>query len=227
MNEETGLRAQPPNSLSNARAIAHKAIQLVTKAARANLPAKPDDSHSNLGWDGEAKQFLSHPLAGADDLHRVALSLSPLSLCLVRGTELSAKLPLNDFSEVDALQWLDTRLAAAGLNKASNVTLPYELPPEITVIDTYRPTTEAARLDALSAWFDFAYLLLSRFATDKTDKTIMPSPVRCWPHHFDIATYISLETGDPETAKGIGVGMSPGDESYDQPYFYINPWPTH
>jgi len=49
--------------------------------------------------------------------------------------------------------------------------------------------------------------------------------VRCWPHHFDIATYVSLEHGDFETAKGIGVGMSPGDESYDQPYFYINPFP--
>jgi hypothetical protein len=49
--------------------------------------------------------------------------------------------------------------------------------------------------------------------------------LRCWPHHFDIATYVSLEAGDPETARAMGVGMSPGDESYDQPYFYVNPWP--
>ncbi len=49
--------------------------------------------------------------------------------------------------------------------------------------------------------------------------------MRCWPHHFDIATYVQLEEGNFESAKGIGIGMSPGDESYDQPYFYINPWP--
>ena len=49
--------------------------------------------------------------------------------------------------------------------------------------------------------------------------------MRCWPHHFDIGTYVQLQAGDSETAKGIGIGMSPGDESYDQPYFYINPWP--
>ena len=51
------------------------------------------------------------------------------------------------------------------------------------------------------------------------------SPVRCWPHHFDIATLISLEGGDPEHARSIGVGLSPGDESYAEPYFYVSPWP--
>lgn len=34
-----------------------------------------------------------------------------------------------------------------------------------------------------------------------------------------------LEEGNPETARSVGVGMSPGDETYTQPYFYINPWP--
>lgn len=52
-----------------------------------------------------------------------------------------------------------------------------------------------------------------------------PGPIRCWPHHFDIATYVALGSGDPETAPGIGAGLSPGDESYGQPYFYVNPWP--
>ncbi len=52
-----------------------------------------------------------------------------------------------------------------------------------------------------------------------------PSAVRCWPHHFNIATYVFLETGNPETARGVGVGMSPGDEGYGERYFYINGWP--
>jgi len=52
------------------------------------------------------------------------------------------------------------------------------------------------------------------------------SDVKCWPHHFDIATLITLtDTGDPETSSSIGVGLSPGDESYQEPYFYITPWP--
>jgi len=51
--------------------------------------------------------------------------------------------------------------------------------------------------------------------------------VLCWPHHFDIATLITLDVDepDPETARSINVGLSPGDESYDEPYFYVTPWP--
>ena len=50
--------------------------------------------------------------------------------------------------------------------------------------------------------------------------------MRCWPHHFDVASLITLDAGaDAEEARTIGVGFSPGDGSYDQPYFYVTPWP--
>ena len=29
-----------------------------------------------------------------------------------------------------------------------------------------------------------------------------------------------------ESARSIGVGLSPGDETYAQPYFYVSPWPA-
>ena len=41
-----------------------------------------------------------------------------------------------------------------------------------------------------------------------------------WPHHFDLATLISLQG---ETT--VGVGFSPGDGSYPEPYWYVSPWP--
>jgi hypothetical protein len=50
--------------------------------------------------------------------------------------------------------------------------------------------------------------------------------VRCWPHHFDIATLIEFappQGGD--SGRSIGVGLSPGDSSYPEPYFYVTPWP--
>ena len=30
---------------------------------------------------------------------------------------------------------------------------------------------------------------------------------------------------DAEEAKSVGVGMTPGDESYPEPYLYVTPWP--
>jgi hypothetical protein len=41
-----------------------------------------------------------------------------------------------------------------------------------------------------------------------------------WPHHFDIAT-IAFRDGE----KQVGCGMVPADSSYDQPYWYVTPWP--
>jgi hypothetical protein len=49
--------------------------------------------------------------------------------------------------------------------------------------------------------------------------------VRCWPHHFDIAILVGLEQGDPEHARSIGIGLSPGDDYYAQPYVYACPYP--
>jgi hypothetical protein len=46
------------------------------------------------------------------------------------------------------------------------------------------------------------------------------SEVRSWPHHFDIATLIV-----PAEGKSIGVGLEPGDQYYDEPYFYVNMYP--
>lgn len=51
--------------------------------------------------------------------------------------------------------------------------------------------------------------------------------VRCWPHHFDLATLIPLATNEKgELTKSMGVGLSPGDDSLIEPYFYINKWPN-
>jgi hypothetical protein len=53
------------------------------------------------------------------------------------------------------------------------------------------------------------------------------APVRCWPHHFDIATLELLDgaAADPKHARSVSLGMSPGDASYAEPYWYVNPWP--
>ena len=50
------------------------------------------------------------------------------------------------------------------------------------------------------------------------------SAIRVWPHHFDIASLCTLKQEQGE-AKTIGAGLSPGDGSYNEPYWYVTPWP--
>ena len=222
---EAKLRALTPSSLARARALVHRAVQLLTMAARANLAAVADDSHSNLGWIGENGQFRSQLISNHNAEYFIGLSVAPLRLSVTKNQAETSTLDLDGVSYVDASTWLDQRLGEAGLEAASKIKLPYELPADVADINLFAVDGQSDALAALAAWFDLADELLSSFAAEKSALMPGPSPVRCWPHHFDIATYVGLESGDFETARGIGVGMSPGDETYGQPYFYINPWP--
>ena len=142
MNVDTRLRACPPTALDKARAIAHKAAQLVTAAARANLEPRADDSHSNLGWDSGGRRFVSHPLSGQNGDVFVGFSLSPLRLDVIESSKLAAMLELNGSSVSDAYEWLDRRLSDHGLKPATKAQLPYELPPEVAGIDVFRTVEE-------------------------------------------------------------------------------------
>lgn len=221
MISDTLLKDVNAAELVPARVIAHRAAQHLTKAARANLEAMSDDSHSNIGWDSAQGAFLTHPLDG----WFVGLSLSPLRIFLSEGNEVREDLHLNGVTDIEVARWLDVRLTSQGLSAGSVIDLPYDLPADVAAIESYQEAEHKQALEALAGWNDAAENILSKIVSDNAGIKPGPSPVRCWPHHFDIATYVSLEEGDPETARGIGVGLSPGDEGYNEPYFYINPWP--
>ena len=209
----------PPESLGQARLLAHAACQWPSKAARANLPAVPDDSHSNLNWDDDLGALVSHDLDAAG--HRLAFQFAGRSLLWLNGDQILDMLLL-DSVDSDAGSWTDKCLAEAGLRQASGVEMPYDLEP----VEFRSVKDSAAALDTLGLWYRSAHHALSALTEAFAGMSVAPVQVRCWPHHFDIAVLFALDEGDPETARSIGVGMSPGDGSYDQPYYYCSPWPA-
>lgn len=66
-----------------------------------------------------------------------------------------------------------------------------------------------AHRDELANWFTFGQQAMGPIAG-----------CRIWPHHFDLGWLIEIDGPD----KSIGGGISPGDQNFDQPYFYINPY---
>ena len=78
----TTLRSHAPAMLAPARALAHYAAQWPTRAARANLAAVPDDSHSSLSWDARSEALVSQALPGAV---QVGLQVAALELVFIRG----------------------------------------------------------------------------------------------------------------------------------------------
>lgn len=219
MTANSLLKPLGNGQVERARAMTHRAAQHLTALARANLEAAPDDSHSSLIWaDGALR---SRPMGDI----QASLVLADLVLTFERGGQEIARFALEDSTPSEADAWLDEQAVAHNLQPGSSVEIPYELPSDVAAVQTYSARDCLDGLASLATWYAVAATALESVREETARFDPGPSPVRCWPHHFDIATYIALEHGDPEIARGIGAGMSPGDESNSLPYLYVNPWP--
>lgn len=216
------LGAKTPTALVRARNLAHHAVQWAAKAARENLQAKSDDSHASLAWDVERGAFMSPPLMAGSAEVRVGFKLRGFALMILRNNRELDEFELGGRKDSSVAVWFDSALRALGLKPASEVELPYPLPSlPVTRGSAYHVSGESDAFDELARWYDAAADLLADVAAAHAGA----GPVRCWPHHFDLSTLIALNADAGENAHSIGVGLSPGDEHYAQPYLYVSPLP--
>ena len=218
------LGAVDPRQLTEARLRAHHAAQWLARVAIGLIAPKEDHSHTNLGWLTGQNSFETHDFAGA---HRLRLCVPDLTLSLRDSGSETVAMALAGKTDGDIKTWLGDQLTGAGVDPAKVFEpLPYVMPAHGVEGGAAYATDDVGReLAQVAAWFGLADALLGRVRKAHSDITPGPSPVRTWPHHFDLATLISLDSGDPENARSVGAGFSPGDEHYDEPYFYVTPWP--
>jgi hypothetical protein len=218
------LRGIDPGRLREARLEAHHAVQWLARAARAFVPPQPDDSHTNLGWDDALDGFVTHPLKGE---LRLGLRIAVLTLLLPDPAGAAQTFALAGRTDAHARRWLGERLAAHRLDaRALDAKLPYDIPAHALARGgAYGAGALADALAELAAWFADAHAALGRVHDQMSARGLAPSPVRCWPHHFDMATLTVLEAGSAEHARSVNAGLSPGDEHYEEPYFYVSPHP--
>ena len=201
----------PPPALVGARKLAHHAAQWPARAARANLSAVPDDSHSAFTWDTLHAALLSQVLPAKGGGVRVGIRI--------------ARLQFDGKADAAAGAWIDLKLHALGLKPAGSVNLPYDLPGHPAGGRPLALGMLGRELGELSRWFGGPAEVLEEFAGRLAGLRPGPGPLLCWPHHFDLATLVRLDAGAGESARSVGVGVSPGDEFYAQPYVYVSPWP--
>ncbi|MGH6835183.1 MAG: hypothetical protein ACREC9_06465 [Methylocella sp.] len=220
------LRGIDQRRLRFARLQAHHAVQWLARAARAYVPPQPDDGHTNLGWDDTFDGFTTHRLRDGTYL---SLKIADLALVL-RGDESAARIQsfsLNGRADAQARQWLGEQLGARGLDThALDAPSPYEMPAHAVAQGAaYDVAAVADSLLELSAWFANAEFLLVRVQGQMIGRKLAASDVRCWPHHFDLATLASFPARDADATGYVGAGLSPGDAYYDEPYFYVSVYP--
>jgi hypothetical protein len=218
------LGAPAPRSLVDARLQLHHAAQLVAAVGKSLIEPRPDDSHPSFAWDAAARVLAGHGVSGARPF-RAALRPAELQLLLLDGEGKAAdSLGLAGRTLEEGYAWLRRvievrfdRPLASGLTRAG-----YELPPHPVARGAPFALEPAEAFAELGRWYANADALL----VDLARRTAAASEVRCWPHHFDLATLVTLEA-DPRgrATRTVGLGLSPGDDAYPEPYAYVTPWP--
>ena len=210
-----------PEALVDARLALHYAAQPLASAAYARLPMQDDHAHTNLLWDAELQAFRGRPLPGG-----ATLLLDPAGLALRAESPSGAELgstALEGRTLEEAFRDVEGLLEVAGeAVPAGSLELPgYDLPGAPVARGGVFAAEPAAR-EELARWFHDAAGVLATVASE-----LPGTPeVRGWPHHFDLAALVTLDAGtDPEAARSVGLGFSPGDGSYPEPYVYVSPWP--
>ena len=220
------LRGVDPDRLSEARLQAHHAVQWLARAARAFVPPQPDDAHTSLGWDAGVDGFMTHRLQ--DGTTRLSLQIPALTLALHSGAGplRIQSFPLTGRSETQTRQWLGEQLGALGYDpQALDAPPPYEIPAHpISAGARYDTAGSADALTEIAAWYANAQIALDRVHRQIIGRKLEASAVRCWPHHFDLATQIVFSM-NADMPGNIGAGFSPGDEYYAEPYFYVSVYP--
>jgi hypothetical protein len=212
-----------PQELVDARLQLHHAAQVVASAGITFLPAEPDDSHPNLGWVESLDALVGHPLPGSGA--QVGLRVEDLSLLLV-----SARGEVEDEFALDARRldhayaWLAEATTLAGSEPSSKgiTRATYEIPHHPVEKGEAFSSKSNEAFAELARWFANGHETLKELAARAPGGT----EVRCWPHHFDLGSLVTVAT-DPSggLAKSIGLGLSPGDADYAEPYWYVSPWP--
>src|SRR5262249_12870882 len=153
----------------------------------------PDDGHTSLIWTESLGGVVTQPMT---DGSRLGLNIPGLTLVLLdsRSGVPAQPFPLNRQSDGKAREWIGQKLAARGIDpKALDSPSPYELPlHSIAKGVAYDAEGNADGLTKLCCWFANAAISLAPLRQRMGERKLTASPVRCWPHHFDLATLISF-----------------------------------
>ncbi|TPN83387.1 hypothetical protein [Aquimarina algicola] len=195
----------------------HLAAQYLAAAGISFVIPKNDDSHTNLGFNVDAKSLETRQLSSERDV--LAFNYEQFSL---EWHSFSKKkmFKLDGKTHQEVLQWLkETSLKCIG--KSYKYDLHYDLP--YSIDDDY--TFKLKDIDELK------YLSSLRILIQQTLEQIikdyhLETEIRVWPHHFDTGIYTAFRVNNNDTSSQesihIGLGLAIPDRLCNKHYFYIS-----
>ena len=221
-----------PTELTHSRVQLHSAIQFIAATGAALAEPLPDYSHTSLMWKPSLEVFVgsrirSRSVSERESTQSFQVALDPVSLTLIlldKQSETIASLPLHGKTMAAGLDWLKQEISQLGADASNVIWLDYppdDFPDSPLALGAAFDASQKLASIELANYYANTHQLLQNIVATSEDA----SAVRIWPHHFDMATLIMLPGLKNETPLTIGVGLSPGDTSYHEPYWYVSPYP--
>jgi hypothetical protein len=213
-----------PQELTESRLQLHYAIQLIAATSASLAERLPDYSHTSLAWHPILEVFVGSVIRVTQPFQ---VALDPVSLTLIlldKQHETIASLPLQGKTMAEGLTWIKQEISKLGADTSEIAFLDYppdDFPVHALAQGTAFDASQELALSELTDYYANTHQLLQTMIATTEDATA----AHIWPHHFDMATLIMLpgtQSGNPLT---VGVGLSPGDAGYNEPYWYVTPYP--
>lgn len=196
------------------------ASRLLAAVATAHVAPAATGTQTCMEWLGEPELLAGEPATDGRSF-RAALRISNLSLVLL---DASAR-PFEEFALErrtleDGRAWLEDVIARYRHAKPVPLRVPrLGLQDHPVAGGRVFDVGAADACVELARWYAGADVVLRELVS----VTAGASPVRCWIERLDLRSTIPLHPGSAARPEGLLVGMSPGDTSLAEPYWYVVP----
>lgn len=200
-----------PRTLEQARVQLHWASQIISATADALLERAADDSQSSMQWDPQTLSLIGPDLRGLGCL-RLEIP-TPGLVWKDRELALSGQTVEAIFSWVHAV--------IPGLTSTHRARLRgYDMPAHAFASGAPFDASDTEAFHTLTHWCDLGWSAVTSVHASLPHA----SPLLWWPHHFDAGSVIAMNSDHQRDKRSIGFGFSLGDDGFNQPYFYVNPY---
>lgn len=218
------LGSPVPAALVDARLQLHWAAQVVGAVGHSFGTPEPDDSHTALRWVAGSGMMVGEPV-GRDGTLQPALAPARMVLRVLSAADGSAldEFALGGTTLDQAYAWMAQALERHGGGEVAGelTRRDYDMPDHAVGRGTEFRDDDGRAMAEVARWFANASRVLGLVVRARREA----QPLRLWPHHFDIGTTLPL-LGPVGEEPSVGLGLSPGDQTYPEPYWYVTAWPT-
>ncbi len=192
----------------------HQLSLVLAKANRTFVPAKPDDSHTNVYFDSVSHRIYGRWISIDSKEIILALNLKSFtyewvdrSLKTIQSHEIENK-TISEIEESIASGLSDLGLDSTGFSTP----LHFETPKYSFADSAFEKWDE----QSIQNW-EFVRELANGASFELLGLLQTPSEIRIWPHHFDTGIYVQQNKN-----LGLGFGLAMSDSLLNEPYFYLS-----